>query len=295
MAEGWTSHQADCNTSIAHTAEHVTAVPSAWQSLASPAQWKTQKEAFPAYLVQHRNANGTITQTIVPAVSGPARKVSVFDDYVTRALTSARQVQGTMADDIAHVQEHGFTLKLEYLSDPNDEKVAQAVEYVNLLAPDHMIHANSSSRLASAQARSRNTTGHGFTYWVGADVTSNRTEQRHKFIAPGAPKEPLSVPDHGFDAVPGMVRLTLNADNRKEPIVVEALLAPMDDFVEQVRDKLGHHLRQHLQTQYRHKVSELNVRLHKTDVLCKGPRKRSRTGHLHGMEHRDRSACRLDL
>lgn len=239
MTKGFTAHQAECNVYKTHTDAHVVAVPSAWQSLASQTQWKTQKEDFPAYMVQHRNANGTITQTIVPAVDAPAPPVS------ERA-----------AQDLAHVDEHGFTLTAEYLNKPTDEKAAQTVQYVNLVAPDHMIHANSSSQLASSQARTRATLGNGYTYWVGADVTANRTEQRHKYIARGASAEPLRVPDSGVahEQIPGMVRLTLQTDHSgKDAHVVEALLVPMDDFEEQVRSKLGHHLRQHLQTQYKHK------------------------------------------
>lgn len=232
-ATGFTDHQFECNA-ILTPAEHVLpAVPSAWQNMASEAQWKTQKEPFPAYLAQYRNANGALLQTVFPAVAAPAPLPSAQDQEALR-----------------QVREHSFDLQVELLHGPHvDAQSVGRVVYTDLIAPDHMIHVNSSLPKAINQAKTRTSPGIGQTYWVGKHVMAESLQKD------GQPfLKVLDLPGNDNQTASSTLKVTLTPDYRQDaPVSIECTLVPMDHFNEQVRSKLGHHLRQHLQMQYKHK------------------------------------------
>jgi hypothetical protein len=118
-------------------------LPYAWQDTA-PLRAIDSSVFLPSYLLQHRNPNGTVSQTL--SIASP---ISVADKAATRVPDK--------------VPPHSFTVTVTHPASKTSWTFAGS-------APSHLIHEHAANQQAVSMSKSRTNVGAAYTtYWAVAD------------------------------------------------------------------------------------------------------------------------------
>jgi hypothetical protein len=227
-AAGWAHHAEACNAMLVTSPDRDLAfVPYGFENTANERARATQTEPLPNYLLQHREPNGTITQTVVPSIGLP----------LASASASGRQdapARGTTEK----IQPHNYTITVRA---PGQEPLV-----IHQVSTEGLIHDHSASSVAVKLAKSRSPGS------ASGPVGAVAEEMYWSGPVASGPKGAFAVPLNPIGS--SLVSVELKRERKNDSFRIEgSISSSICSQMERFRGALGTGMVAHLEQQLQSK------------------------------------------